>query len=85
VLEEAEYLTVTFCVEKLDGTNDESCEISIPLRTVTGTHQQEFGHASEISGHGISGFRCELIGHWTTETGGTHDGQAEQTIELAHN
>jgi hypothetical protein len=61
-----EVLTVTFCVEPIGGGADESCETSVPFnQTVAG--KAEFGTGEEIAGHGFSGFRCELIGHWETE------------------
>jgi hypothetical protein len=75
-IEGTEYMTVNFCVEPIGGGTDESCEIDIPFQSSETDHSIEFGHASEIPGHGISGFRCELVGHWSNEVGGTHDGVA---------
>jgi hypothetical protein len=84
-LEGSEFLTTNFCVEPVGGGTDETCEIDIPLQTPGGgNHTTEFGHASEMGSHGISGFRCELVGHWNTEVGGTHDGDPEQEALSTH-
>lgn len=82
VTEGDEYLTMNFCAEPVGGGTDETCEIDVPFQTYEQQHRQEYGHTSEMGSHGISGFRCELVGHWTSETGGTHDGAAEQQITL---
>jgi hypothetical protein len=84
-LEGEEFLTTNFCVEPVGGGTDETCEIDVPLDDGTaGNHVQEYGHASEMSSHGITGFRCELTGHWISETGGTHDGDPEQEGVISH-
>jgi hypothetical protein len=74
---------VTLCVEALVGGSDEICEIDIPLQPYSNQHRQEYGSTTEIPGHGTSGFHCELVGHWNSETGGTHDGAAEQEIAVS--
>jgi hypothetical protein len=78
------FLTTDFCVEPVGGGTDETCEIDVPFNAYSNQHRQEYGQAGEMSSHGISGFRCELVGHWNSETGGTHDGQAEQEGIVAH-
>jgi hypothetical protein len=85
-VEETEYLTTNFCVEPVGGGTDETCEIDVPFNKVApgNQHIYEFGHATELPSHGVSGFRCELIGHWISETGGVHDGQNEQEVEIEH-
>jgi hypothetical protein len=65
-----EFLTVTFCVEPIGGGADESCEIDFAANQVGATHASEYGGANESPAHGVSGYRCEIVGHWTTETGG---------------
>jgi hypothetical protein len=82
--EGTEYLTSTFCAEPIGGGQDELCEFDIPFQSYENQHRQEYGHAAEISSHGTAGFRCELISHWNTETGGSHDGQAEQEVTVRH-
>jgi hypothetical protein len=72
VTEGSEYMTLTFCVDPLGGGQDELCEIDIPFQGYVSQHRQEYGHAAELSAHGVSGFRCELVGHWNSETGGAH-------------
>ena len=86
LVEGTEYLTTNFCVEPVGGGADEMCEIDVPFQTAENQHRAEFGHnvAVEMPGHGISGFRCELKGHWNTELGGTEDGTAEQEVVVAH-
>jgi hypothetical protein len=85
---ENEYLTTNFCVKPVGGGSDEQCEIDVPFFHYEGepeeNHITEFGHANELSSHGFSGFRCELIGHWITETHGVHDGEAETEVHVAH-
>jgi hypothetical protein len=83
-LEAAQFITTTLCVESVGGGGGETCEIDVPFDAYANQHRQEYGHATEISAHGVSGFRCELIGHWNSEIGGTHDGQAEQELVVAH-
>lgn len=80
IWEAAQFFTTNFCVEASGGGTDELCEIEIPFDSYSGQHRQEYGHITEIPGHGVAGFRCELVGHWNSETGGTHDGQAEQEL-----
>lgn len=78
------YLSTNFCLEPVGGGTDETCEIDIPFNAYSGEHRQEYGQVGEMSSHGITGFRCEVVGHWNSETGGTHDGDAEQEIAIAH-
>jgi hypothetical protein len=82
--EGGEFLTTNFCVEPIPGGTDETCEIDIPFNETATLHRYEFGHAVEMPGHGISGFKCELVGHWNSETGGTHDGASEVNVEVGH-
>lgn len=84
VLGTGEILTATFCIEPLGGGSDETCEIDLPLSQAPPDHTVELGAATELSAHGVSGFRCELVGHWVSETGGTHDGDPEGDLVLAH-
>jgi hypothetical protein len=74
---------VTLCVKPLVGGSDETCEIDIPLHPYSNQHRQEYGSTTEMPSHGTPGFRCELIGHWNSETGGTHDGQPEQELAIS--
>jgi len=83
-----EWLTTNFCVEPIGGGTDETCEIDVGFNE-TVNHRYEFGHegagtAAEMSSHGVSGFRCEIIGHWAGETGGTEDGASEVNVEVNH-
>jgi hypothetical protein len=80
----AESLTSNMCVETIPSGTNETCEITLPLDYAAGGHAYEVGQPTEISSHGITGFRCELIGHWNTEVGGTHDGSSETAIEIVH-
>jgi hypothetical protein len=82
--EGSEYLETTFCIEPVGGGTDESCEIEVPFQSYANPHRQEFGHATELAGHGISGFRCELVGHWNTERVGTHDGDPVTEVIVTH-
>lgn len=82
--EGTEFLTTDFCVEPVGGGADETCEIDIPFQSYSNQHRQEYGHVSEMSAHGSPGSRCELVGHWNSETGGTHDGAAEQELVVTH-
>jgi hypothetical protein len=79
-------LTTNFCVEPVGGGSDETCEIDVPFaqNAGAGNHTQSYGQAGEMPSHGISGFRCELVGSWSSESGGTHDGQAEQEGIVGH-
>jgi hypothetical protein len=77
-------LTTSFCVEPVGGGTDETCEIDVPFRSYSNEHRQEYGQVGEMSSHGMTGFRCELVGHWNSEVGGTHDGQAEQELVVTH-
>jgi hypothetical protein len=86
-----EYLVFTFCFEPIGGGSDESCEVSAPFNAVGGAgHNYEFGNVgAEIPGHGTSGFRCELVGHWQTEAvNGTLENllgaEPETKIEIRH-
>lgn len=78
------YSTTNFCFEPVGGGTDEICEVPVPFQSYSNQHRQEYGHATELISHGPSGFRCEIVGHWNSETGGFHDGQAEQEVEVIH-
>jgi hypothetical protein len=63
-----EVLTTNFCIEPIGGGADETCEIDVAFNQTATPNQYEFGGAgTEMASHGISGFRCELVGHWITE------------------
>jgi hypothetical protein len=85
-----EWITFNFCVEPVGGGADESCEMSVPFNEIAGSpHQYELGNAVEISSHGISGFRCELVGHWLSEAvnqtlENVPGGEAETKVEIRH-
>jgi hypothetical protein len=78
-----EVLTTNFCVEPVGGGADETCEIDVAFNDhadVGKPHEYEFGGSGvEMASHGISGFRCEVVGHWTTEhiENGTAAGKEE--------
>jgi hypothetical protein len=77
--------TVNFAIEPVGGGTDETCEIDLPINPRAQSHKWEIGRATiEFSSHGISGFRCEIVGHQLTETPGTHDGENEVGIEYFH-
>jgi hypothetical protein len=67
-----EIMTTVFCAEPVGGGADESCELVLPVNQIPSTHTAEYGAAAptELTPHGVSGYRCEMVGHWTTETGG---------------
>jgi hypothetical protein len=80
-----ELITANLCIERTsDGLGDESCEIDLPFSQNGSTHQVELGGATEMAGHGIGGFRCEIQGHWVSEAIGTHDGQAAGDLVVTH-
>lgn len=86
-----EIMTITFCIEPIGGGTDETCEIDAPVAETAISHQYEFGQVAELPGHGVGGFRCELVGHWLTETDHTDQWlendptkQAEDAIEATH-
>jgi hypothetical protein len=84
-----EVLTTTFCVENANNdSGDESCEIDVRFKNYKPAHNTEFGFtgATEMPGHGISGFRCELIGHWNTEASATrlHDAEFPVNVNIVH-
>jgi hypothetical protein len=85
-----EILTTNFCVVPLNMSGNESCEIDVPFNQTATTHEYEFGDAAvEMASHGVSGFRCELVGHWRTEhVNGTLEnipgGRAEVKVEVKH-
>lgn len=63
-----EILTTNRCISTLDMSTNESCEIDIPFNQTATTHEYEFGDAvAEMPSHGITGFRCEIVGHWRAE------------------
>jgi hypothetical protein len=82
-----EVLTTNFCVESLTHGSPESCEIDVTFKNKA-DHTSEFGNSTgtELPGHGVSGFRCELVGHWNTEASGAklHDGEAPTNVIVAH-
>jgi hypothetical protein len=82
VIGHTEVLTTNLCVEPVGGGADESCEVDIPFNQTGAPHIHELGFDSitELSGHGISGFRCELVGHWISENSGV----GEVRIEAIH-
>jgi hypothetical protein len=82
--EGGEFITTNFCVEPVGGGTDETCEIDLAFNETATLHRYEAGHAAEMPGHGISGFKCELGAHWNGESGGTHDGAAEVNAEVGH-
>jgi hypothetical protein len=84
--EGSEYLTINACFEAQQSESNETCEIDIPIQTYPNPHRSELGHSSgsDLPSHAITGFRCELAGHWTTETGGAHDGNNEQEVAVTH-
>jgi len=97
-----ESLQLALCINEI-GQHDEPtrCDIDIPFRHV-GDHRYEFGvvGAEMPSSTGSSLFRCEVVGHWMSETygaGGDPDpanaahrlenlaaGQLEQEVEIIH-
>jgi hypothetical protein len=80
-----EELTLRFCVETLvpSDHDKEDCLIEIPFETTNlgSSHRTEFGHVSELPGTGTAGFRCELVGHWNTESGG-FDEECDPEIDV---
>jgi hypothetical protein len=73
----------------INGGPNEYCEIDIGFNEVgAGSHKYEFGHAPnlEMSAHGVSGFRCELKGHWSDQfmCCYTHDGEPPADVEITH-
>jgi hypothetical protein len=63
-----EILTFNFCVEPIGGGTDETCEIDVAFnQTATPSQYEGGGAGSEMASHGISGFRCEIVGHYITE------------------
>lgn len=83
--EGTEYMDLHFCIEPPGGGTDETCAIAVPFQSYSNPHRLEYGHAGEMGWHQPTGFFCELIGHWTTDVGGTHDGQPEQEVIVIHN
>jgi hypothetical protein len=74
--------TTVFCIEPVGGGADESCEISAPgNETAPGSHIAESGDGVEIPGHGFGGFRCELVGHWRSESGGHYENNPANELE----
>lgn len=69
-----ETMTIVICHQEQG-----QCEVEFPF-IATGDHQYRLGQVAEIPGHGVAGFRCELVGTWNTETGGA----GEQSIEVTH-
>jgi hypothetical protein len=87
---QTETMTMGFCFENsFNDEGDESCEVDLPFKNNPATdHRTELGSALavEFSGHGVSGFRCELAGHWNSEASGTvsHDGQLPTNLTVNH-
>lgn len=75
-----EVLTASLCIEPIGGGADETCELDFPANQVGGTHAGEYGDAAELASHGVGGFRCEVVGHWNSETGGA----GEISVVVAH-
>lgn len=74
-----EYLETSHCFA--GGGVEEPCEIEIPFQArTTPDHSVELGHSTEMAGHGPEGFRCELVGHWITETGSSTHGTEEEVL-----
>jgi len=50
------------------------------------THRYELGEPTpaEMSGHGSTGFRCELISHWLTENSDEEFFSPYDDIEITH-
>lgn len=84
VVEGAEYITLFPCFENPGGGAESPCEMDVPFQTAENQHRVELGHATEMSAHGVSGFKCELVAHWNTETGGSHDGTSEKEVTVTH-
>jgi hypothetical protein len=80
----AEEATLSMCLERPDVGGPETCEFDLPIRDAGPDHDYVLGSSSEMPAHLSSSFKCEVIGHWDMEVGGTHDGQAEEQVELAH-
>lgn len=81
--------TFAFCVAPLNGGSTETCEIQGPGQPVfASNHVGEGGHSAEIPAHGTGGFRCEIVGHGQTESGGRLENevasQLETTAEARH-
>lgn len=81
--------TFAFCVAPLSGGAAETCEIEGPGQPVfASNHVGEGGHVSEVSAHGTGGYRCEIVGHGQTESGGRLENevasQLETTAEASH-
>lgn len=76
-------LTTNICVEPKGGGTDENCEIDIPF-TPLADHGYRIGMAGEMPSHGITGFRCELVGLFDNEVSGTHDAVSVVTVEITH-
>jgi len=69
---------VSICVATTPDMNETRCSADIPWReTGEESHQFEGGESSEMPGIGTAGNRCEVIGHWLTESPDTD-------LELSH-
>jgi hypothetical protein len=75
-----EVMTSSLCIEPIGGGADETCEVDFPANQVGGTHAGEYGDAAELTSHGTGGFRCEVVGHWNSETGGA----GESSVVVSH-
>jgi hypothetical protein len=77
------------CIEPDGGGTDETCEIELPLAETATKHRYKIGAMVEMSGHGVSGFRCEVVGRFTTEAAegyleNDNTKQKENIIEVEH-
>lgn len=76
--------TVNFMLEPVGGGTDETCEIDLRMTNVSG-HTWEVGSQTiESPSHGLSGFRCEILGHHLTEENGSHEGETEEEVYYLH-
>jgi len=76
-------LTVQLCVEPTSGGADQPCELDLPLNPADEEgHSHELGGPTEVAGHGTAGFRCEVLGQWTTEVGGVQASDDEQGVVI---
>jgi hypothetical protein len=64
-----ESITTNFCIEPVGGGTDETCEIDLPVKESFQNHRYTIGALGEMSSHGVSGFRCEVVANnqWSTE------------------
>jgi hypothetical protein len=79
------YLRITICLSPIGQVSrEERCAVDLGFDFTEEGHSYEFGHSSSsFRIPGLAGFRCELQGHWSTEIGGTHDGDGERAVTIA--